>query len=35
MMRSRDHERVDRVTRAFLAMKRLDLAALRRAFEGA
>ncbi|MDX9741963.1 MAG: VOC family protein [Gammaproteobacteria bacterium] len=35
MMRSEDHARVDRVTQAFLTMKKLDLAALRRAFDGA
>lgn len=35
MMRSEDRARVDRVTQAFLGMKKLDLAALRRAFDGA
>ncbi len=35
MLESPDEEARDRVTRAFLKMKKFDLAALRRAFEGA
>ncbi|WP_412538340.1 VOC family protein [Longispora sp. K20-0274] len=34
MMRDGSREQVDRVTKAFLPMKRFDLAALRRAYEG-
>lgn len=34
MMRDGDPERLDRVTRAFLAMKKFDLAALQRAYQG-
>lgn len=34
MMRSADQTRIDRLTRAFLAMKKLDLAALEAAFGG-
>ncbi|KAA2286357.1 VOC family protein [Arenimonas fontis] len=35
MMRSGERERVDRITRAFLEMRKFDLAALQRAFDGA
>jgi predicted 3-demethylubiquinone-9 3-methyltransferase (glyoxalase superfamily) len=34
MLRSSSQEQVDRVTQAFLPMKKLDMAALRRAYEG-
>jgi len=34
MMESEDREAVDRVTRAFLPMKKMDVAALRKAYEG-
>ena len=34
MMRDQDPERLDRVTQAFLTMKKFDLAALQRAYEG-
>jgi predicted 3-demethylubiquinone-9 3-methyltransferase (glyoxalase superfamily) len=34
MLGDRDQERVDRVTKSFLGMKKLDLAALQRAYEG-
>jgi len=34
MMRDKDPERIARVTQAFLQMKRFDLAALKRAYEG-
>jgi len=34
MLSSGDQEKVDRVTRAFLKMKKVDIAALREAFEG-
>jgi hypothetical protein len=34
MLRSSSQEQVDRVTQAFLPMKKLDLAAIRRAYEG-
>lgn len=35
MMQSKDPERVARVTRAFLGMKKFDIAALQRAYDGA
>jgi hypothetical protein len=34
MMRDQDPEKLDRVTQAFLPMKKFDLAALQRAYEG-
>jgi hypothetical protein len=34
MLQDSDAERVGRVTRAFLRMKKLDLAALERAYQG-
>jgi predicted 3-demethylubiquinone-9 3-methyltransferase (glyoxalase superfamily) len=34
MMQDRDPERVARVTRAFLKMKKFDIAALQRAYDG-
>ena len=34
MMQDGNHERLDRVTRAFLKMKKFDLAALQRAYDG-
>ena len=34
MLRDQDQERVDRVTRSFLGMKKLDLRELQRAYEG-
>jgi len=34
MMRDQDPERVARVTKAFLKMKKFDLAALQRAYDG-
>lgn len=34
MMQDGDHERLDRVTRAFLKMKKFDLAALQKAYDG-
>ncbi len=34
MLRDRDTQKVERVTNAFLAMKKFDLAALKRAYEG-
>ena len=35
MLRSEERERVARLTQAFLKMRKFDLAALRRAFDGA
>ncbi len=34
MMPSGDQEKIDRVTQAFLKMKKFDLAALKKAYEG-
>jgi hypothetical protein len=34
MLRGNDRERIDRVTQAFLVMKKLDIAKLQEAYDG-